>query len=1123
MAGSWNGTQFNGDDTNDDATGTQANEALWGNRGDDVLRGEGGNDFIDGGVDNDQLFGGDGNDILVDVGSIPFGFSGIIGRDNLYGGGGDDELRFQSPDTGDFGYGGAGRDLLRLRFDWFNGNPLPAGTPITFTLTAGGSGVVKINNVNAVAVDGIEYVYMWGWNGNDVLRGGNDTDYLSGQQGDDWLYGQGGDDTIDGGTGIQHLFGGAGFDLASFDTSLTAAAMSIENKARLNLGAAGEVHDFEAFDFVRTGAGDDIFLITQTRSITIESTGGNDNITVGDGGSDIDAGTGDDTVRTGAGNDEVDGGDGNNVVRLGDGYDEYSHRTTRSYTGNERIWGEGGDDRLYTAAGLDITYGGAGNDLIYNGQGNDTSNGGDGNDTIYGETGEDSLYGGLGNDIIDSDYDPWLDRVTQETDRVWGEEGNDSLTGGIGRDFLFGGVGDDVVTTGLYGESSILDGQVDSLYGGRGTDRLWVYGPSGGQSDVVEVKFGTIIRVLVNGVVQAVGREFEAMTINAYGTGDQQLTGGSGNDQFNTGSGDDTVKSGGGNDTVNPSTGSDTLILGDGNDLTSFVYLDGTDVVEGGAGDDDIAVSGSFLSQGVALGGGVLSGGAGTDTLRVYGSDRGLQIIGDQIWVGGVHAADFTGFERVFLNGYSGGETLTGTAGDDTLFGGFGNDTLDGAGGNDSIDGGGNDDSISGGTGSDTIIAGGGSDKIFAGLGDDQVNLTVDTLADEVHGGGGRDALQLSFLANAVVMTGSLAAGGTLSHGGVTLLSYDGIESISMFTGIGDDSLLGGNGADTITASTGANTVASGGGDDQVSISADASTDQIDLGAGSGDLFSAFNAGVAGDMSFTVGAVAQLMAGTTVLANVTGAERVALYGNTGNDTFTGGALSDSLFGGIGRDDYFGGGDDDAFTMSSDNQRDDVFGGLGNDALTVYGGSTALITDLSTPGRVLIKSGAATLVDARSVELLRLFGSTEGDELRGLSGADLLSGNQGDDTIGGGGDADTLQGGAGADILTGGAGGDTFVYIGTGDGGDTVTDFTAADRIQVNRFGFVGLVAGGPVVLVAGTDPAASGSGGQFLFDTDDGRLLWDADGGGAGAAVLITTLENSGAAASLTADQFLVF
>ncbi len=76
MAGSWNGTQFNGDDTNDDATGTQANEALWGNRGDDVLRGEGGNDFIDGGVDNDQLFGGDGNDILVDVGSIPFGFSG---------------------------------------------------------------------------------------------------------------------------------------------------------------------------------------------------------------------------------------------------------------------------------------------------------------------------------------------------------------------------------------------------------------------------------------------------------------------------------------------------------------------------------------------------------------------------------------------------------------------------------------------------------------------------------------------------------------------------------------------------------------------------------------------------------------------------------------------------------------------------------------------------------------------------------------------------------------------------------------------------------------------------------------------------------------------------------------
>ncbi len=95
-------------------------------------------------------------------------------------------------------------------------------------------------------------------------------------------------------------------------------------------------------------------------------------------------------------------------------------------------------------------------------------------------------------------------------------------------------------TTGLYGENSFLDGQGGLALRRQGHDRLWVYGPSGGQSDVVEVKFGTIIRVLVKMAScrpSAANSRHDA--ISAYGTGDQQLTGGSGNDQFNTGSGDE--------------------------------------------------------------------------------------------------------------------------------------------------------------------------------------------------------------------------------------------------------------------------------------------------------------------------------------------------------------------------------------------------------------------------------------------------------------------------------------------------------------------------------------------------------------------------------------------------------
>jgi len=58
-----------------------------------------------------------------------------------------------------------------------------------------------------------------------------------------------------------------------------------------------------------------------------------------------------------------------------------------------------------------------------------------------------------------------------------------------------------------------------------------------------------------------------------------------------------------------------------------------------------------------------------------------------------------------------------------------------------------------------------------------------------------------------------------------------------------------------------------------------------------------------------------------------------------------------------------------------------------------------------------------------------------------------------------------------------------------------------------------------VSLVSGANPNASTASGQFLFDTDDGRLLWDADGTGSGAATLVATLGNLPA---LTASDFVV-
>jgi len=140
------------------------------------------------------------------------------------------------------------------------------------------------------------------------------------------------------------------------------------------------------------------------------------------------------------------------------------------------------------------------------------------------------------------------------------------------------------------------------------------------------------------------------------------------------------------------------------------------------------------------------------------------------------------------------------------------------------------------------------------------------------------------------------------------------------------------------------------------------------------------------------------------------------------------------------------------------------------------------------------------------------GGEGNDQLFGGAGNDNLLAENGDDL---------LSGGDGFDLLSGGNGADAFSFQSTTEGADEITDFIGGlDTIQVSASGFGGgLVAGGTVSLVSGTDPTASAATGQFLFDTDDGRLFWDADGTGGGAAVLIATLSN---VPSLGASDFEV-
>ena len=66
--------------------------------------------------------------------------------------------------------------------------------------------------------------------------------------------------------------------------------------------------------------------------------------------------------------------------------------------------------------------------------------------------------------------------------------------------------------------------------------------------------------------------------------------------------------------------------------------------------------------------------------------------------------------------------------------------------------------------------------------------------------------------------------------------------------------------------------------------------------------------------------------------------------------------------------------------------------------------------------------------------MRLWGGGDGDALRGGAGDDRLHGGEGDDS---------LTGGAGNDTLYGEEGSDVFVFA-SGDGVDTIADFTPGE-------------------------------------------------------------------------------
>jgi len=243
-------------------------------------------------------------------------------------------------------------------------------------------------------------------------------------------------------------------------------------------------------------------------------------------------------------------------------------------------------------------------------------------------------------------------------------------------------------------------------------------------------------------------------------------------------------------------------------------------------------------------------------------------------------------------------------------------------------------------------------------------------------------------------------------------------------------------------------------------------------------------------------------------AAVVGAVRVTggegsqvVAGDSADQWMVLGADDDTLRGG-GGNDFVGseGGDD---VLYGDTGLDTVTGGIGNDAL--YGNQQDDV--------VYGNQGLDTLFGGQDADTV--FGGQDGDVLYGNRASDVLYGQLGSDTLFGGQDNDVLFGGQGDDVLagnlgsdtlTGGLGADIFRVGAPQEGGDVIADFTLGeDRIAVVGPNFGAIPAGNLSASHFALDNPTT-AGAQFVFNTRNGVLSFDADGSGVGAAVAIATL-----------------
>jgi Ca2+-binding RTX toxin-like protein len=815
-----------------------------------------------------------------------------------------------------------------------------------------------------------------------------------------------------------------------------------------------------------------------------------------------------------------------------DGFD------VRGLEGDDTIGGVNTADTLDGGNGNDSLGGGAGFDLIIGGAGLDYIDGGPDNDIIVESGGSTlasaahSIEGGGGFDelrvtgttFFNSTAITGVERLSYHaltsgtihisatafatfTALALSAQGtlggviNYGLIQGLGGTYDFStkiiqlALGDTFPTVRFLGstgdEEVIGTDEADILDGGRGNNEV-----SGGEGNDSVSGEGTID----GGNGADTVRDTQAALTNdslTGGAGDDVITSAAGADTLFGGGGNDSLSTGGGNarldggddrDTLQGRSGfADTLLGGNGDDL----LIDGGNmpdsVFDGGAGDDVLEVSGGLLFNAPIT---------GVETLRVTGSTLtigaaelaafarlDIAMDGTTIFVAATTAfgsattgvLDFSG--KTFV---SAGEAVAAPGlwvqgavfAADTIIGSAGNDSIQGYLGDDRLDGSAGADTLRGDDGADVLTGGAGADvAAYASL---EANYIVTSLGGGVY---------------TVVATANSEGADTLS----------GIERLRFSDGSFLDLIVPPvvtNGPDSITGTAGADSLSGFGGADTIE-------------------------GLDGNDTANGGAGADLLLGGSDSDSLAGAtDADTLDGQFGNDVLAGGDGNDLLLGGQGADTLLGGNGDNS--LDGGNGMDLLFGGEGADTLD---GGLALGSDTldARGGNDLLRGGPGDdrLLGGNGSDTLD--GSNGADTLDGGSEADLLRAGVENDRLTGGTGDDTLVGGGGGDTLIGGAGADQFVFAAPSEGGDLIVGLTlGVDLIVLDGVAF-GFAAGAldPLVFDANLTGQAKVSGVATLtYETDTGRVWWDADG--ADAASARVEIAQIWGAPALTAASILI-